>query len=534
MLQNNTINKFQHFPFHLVDPSLKFIHTSPILSSNVDNSSRVDLDSTMPSSSPSSSPSPSTTPIPIPAPKFSTTSSSHEAATGKPATVVENLISSSDSLQQTVSTKPEAASSSPNYLKQFSNIFASRWNLAATILVYSTSLNIIIFIYYILFKYLIDLDGYFVYGVVVSFLLYYFVVDKLNYSQNKYLAFLQKVVFKTTLYVIFAYILFIGSILFDMLPIIECSSGENDSFISKELISNQQATSSSSVSEAKGQRQDILNIQTESANSTDSKDDQIILKISKKSLEAATDVVVGISKEFLDKAIPQFTLASVATGTAATVFKGTPNLPMVPRILATAAAAGAVTATTTYGAMVGKALAKNTNLSIQIENSKHSNPDPDVIPSPDDDMIKCPLENGDLISPLEELLTAQLGFNVLSLFLIFIIIYIVLSMSLYNKNINFLSKFLPLPVKLKEKFTNMLERGANFNSKFMIVMLILCSINLIVIILINIFVSVELTFNTEDYVTVYNHIKNKKDSASFLIYILTVTSQNKLKFKNSL
>jgi hypothetical protein len=502
MLQNNTINKFQHFPFHLEDPSPKFIHTSPILSSNVDNSSKIDLDSTKPS--PSISPSP--TSIPTPASSTATTSCVMAAAK---TTVVENLISSSDSQQQTVSTKPEAASANPNYLKQFRNIFASRWNLAATIIAYSTSLNIIIFIYYILIKYLIDFDAFFVYGAVASFLLYYFVVDKFNYSQNKYLAFLQKVIFKTTLLVIIAFIFLIAGVLFDMLPIIECSSGENDSFIGKELISNQQATSSSSDSEAKGQRQNILSVKTESATPTSSKEDQVIIKINKKTLESATDMAVGISKEFFAKALPQFAIASVATTTVATVFKATPNLPIVPRILATAAAAGTVTATTTYGLSVGKALAKNTNLSIKIEKSKHSNPDPDVIPSPDDDMIRCPLENGDFISPLEELLRAQLGLNVLSLFLIFIIIYIVLSMFLYNKNINFISKFLPLPAKFKEKFTNFLERGANFNAKFMLVMLILCSINLIVIILINIFVSAELTLHTEEFVTVYNHFKNK-------------------------
>jgi hypothetical protein len=563
MLQNNTINKFQHFPFHLVDPSSKFIHTTgwakptAILYSNINKSSETNLDSPM--SSPSSSPSPSSSSTPISTPAPTSTCNTHNAATK----VDENLISSSDSLQQTVSTKPVAATpkvaapktgvvaaaakgaaatdktATANFLKQFSNISiaASRWNLAATIFVYTTSFNIIIFIYYILFKYLIDFDGYFVYGAVISFLLYYFVVDKFNYSQNKYLAFLQKVIFKTTLLIIMAYILLIAGILFEMIPTIECSSGENDNFISKELISNQQATATGEVaSSTASQRQDILNIQTESAtsNATDAtKEEQVIIKINKKALEKAADAAVGISKEFLDRALPQFAVASVASTTVATVFKATPNLPIVPRILATAAAAGTVSATTTLGINVAKSFAKNTGLSIQIENSKHSNPDPDVIPSPDDDMIRCPLENGDLISPLEELLTAQLSLNVLSFFLIFIIIYIVLSMFLYNKNINFLSKFLPLPAKLKEKFTNLLERGAKFNTKFMLVLLILCSINLIVIVLINIFVSVELTYNTEDYVTVYNHIKNKKDSASFLIYILTVTSQNKLSIMNS-
>src|SRR5579885_2806141 len=58
MLQNNTINKFQHFPFHLVDPSPKFIYTTgwvkptAVLSSSSSytyNSSRVNLDSLTPS-----------------------------------------------------------------------------------------------------------------------------------------------------------------------------------------------------------------------------------------------------------------------------------------------------------------------------------------------------------------------------------------------------------------------------------------------------------------------------------------------------
>jgi hypothetical protein len=55
MLQNNTITKFQHFPFHLVDPSSKFIHTSPILSSNINNPSRINFDSLMPAQLPTDS-----------------------------------------------------------------------------------------------------------------------------------------------------------------------------------------------------------------------------------------------------------------------------------------------------------------------------------------------------------------------------------------------------------------------------------------------------------------------------------------------
>src|SRR5579885_1261977 len=229
MLQNNTINKFQHFPFHLVDLSSKFIHTTgwvkptAILSSNINKPSETNLDS----------------------PKSSLR---EPISTPAPTKVDENLISSSDSLQQTMSKKPVAAASkatvvataakaaaakdigkptaTANFLKKFSyiSIAASRWNLAATLFVYTTSFNIIIFIYYILFKYLVDFDGFFVYGAVLSFLLYYFVVDKFNYSQNKHLAFLQKVIFKTTLLIIMTYILLMAGILFEMLPIIECSS----------------------------------------------------------------------------------------------------------------------------------------------------------------------------------------------------------------------------------------------------------------------------------------------------------------------
>src|ERR1700760_349078 len=95
MLQNNTINRFQHFPFYLVDPSTKFIHTSPILFSNVSKTSDINLDS--PKASPANPSSPLPTPISTPAPNEATTSNSLEAKT----TVVEDLISSSNSLQQT-------------------------------------------------------------------------------------------------------------------------------------------------------------------------------------------------------------------------------------------------------------------------------------------------------------------------------------------------------------------------------------------------------------------------------------------------
>jgi hypothetical protein len=65
-----------------------------------------------------------------------------------------------------------------------------------------------------------------------------------------------------------------------------------------------------------------------------------------------------------------------------------------------------------------------------------------------------------------------------------------------------------MPNKLNDKFKNMVNKGIDYNNKFIFIMFIINCILLIVISLINIFVSAELLIKIDDYVSVYNHIKN--------------------------
>lgn len=82
------------------------------------------------------------------------------------------------------------------------------------------------------------------------------------------------------------------------------------------------------------------------------------------------------------------------------------------------------TATSKLGLTAGSAITKNADLSDIIKESKHSDPNVDNIPSPDEPnfTVNSPLEDG---VPLLDLINSILSLNVLELLLIILIIIIV-------------------------------------------------------------------------------------------------------------
>jgi hypothetical protein len=203
-----------------------------------------------------------------------------------------------------------------------------------------------------------------------------------------------------------------------------------------------------------------------------------------------------------------------ATGTAtAAMIKATNGLPPAQRATAIAGTALITAAATKIGLGIGGKVVKNTSETIieNIKNSKHGDPNINRIPSPgpDNTFIHSPLEEQ---SPLEGLIIHQFELNILILLLIIILLILIFNRFILSSNLDFITslveKYIPntFIAKYIKKF-NITSR--DYNNKFMFIMFIIISIVLIMMLLLNIFVSTEFILKLDQYVTVYNRIHNK-------------------------
>nr|YP_009710604.1 hypothetical protein [Amanita bisporigera]QFZ98553.1 hypothetical protein [Amanita bisporigera] len=138
-----------------------------------------------------------------------------------------------------------------------------------------------------------------------------------------------------------------------------------------------------------------------------------------------------------------------------------------------------------------------------------------------DKSIKCPLESGEInqldISPLEALLSNILTFNIWILFVIIIIIILLFNLIIFNKNSNFIillvNKILSDKFKFKKDIVDFLEKIVNkytiFSKKYLVILIIINSFLLFFMLLFNIWITADLTNNLDDYVLVYNYLKQK-------------------------
>lgn len=157
------------------------------------------------------------------------------------------------------------------------------------------------------------------------------------------------------------------------------------------------------------------------------------------------------------------------------------------------------------------------------------NIDPDQIPSLDSDMIMCSLEKGDMLSPLEEILRSQLTLNMLILTLVIVLLVLIFNRYVLVFNMKMINNFNDkyMPEKYKHIIKNYITKGIEFNNIFMFYMFIFNTIVIILLILLNIYVSYELSHNTDAYVQVYNYLHNKNS-------IILALSINSYKIKNEI
>ena len=117
--------------------------------------------------------------------------------------------------------------------------------------------------------------------------------------------------------------------------------------------------------------------------------------------------------------------------------------------------------------------------------------------------------------PLIEILKNLLLIDFVELMFILIIILIIINKYLYMFYIKLLNKLLLLiPKKYLPNFlknrTNYLDKAVELNNKFFKILLVIVLILLLLFKIFNIYVSSELYSNIDDYILVYNYIKNNK------------------------
>jgi len=86
------------------------------------------------------------------------------------------------------------------------------------------------------------------------------------------------------------------------------------------------------------------------------------------------------------------------------------------------------------GLKIGENILAHVNFQDSLEKSRHSNPDPTRVPSPDMTLISSKLEIGELNSPLESLLHSQFELSLLLILVITIISFLMIYLFINNKS----------------------------------------------------------------------------------------------------
>ena len=384
--------------------------------------------------------------------------------------------------------------------------------------VYINYKNIIVFIFiaYITIKFCYGLFGdlnnliIFMIYLVISILLNTFVLDKFQFSKNIVIRFLQRFVIFYIMIMFVTGVLYYFGIFSLIFPTVYCSSGSENS---KELFS---ITLESKGGTSGGVDDEIL----DSENDKDAKgkgkgdnddDKQYVVKIDKKIFHKGAQFAKETAKvllEHADTVLPGFGGGMVGTA----MVKYSQSMPPLQRLGMIAGTTVVAAAGTKIGTDIGKSITSNTDIMSSIKKSEHSNPDPDRVPSPDNDFINSPLEITELYSPLEVLIISMFKLNVLIFVLIIILLWLIFNRYIINNNLNLISSFVNKYTGnwFKNWFFKALDKGIDYRNNTIFIIFIFVTIILLMLLILNMYVSVVLMDNIDDYVTVYNHIKNTK------------------------
>lgn len=250
----------------------------------------------------------------------------------------------------------------------------------------------------------------------------------------------------------------------------------------------------------------------QSAENTDKKEVYSTIHVTSSNINKALDAVATISENVAGNWGAATVAATVGAPAGREVVRQTVHAGPVAKYVALGAATAAASAGFISGAHLGRsmgqAMVQNADITNMVKISEHANPAPDRIPSPDTNMINSALELGDLKTPLGEILNSLLLLNNIELILILFLLYLLCFnyiQSIVIKIISILiNKYLP---SKSNRFNKYLEKGNNYNTKSQIATGVVILLVLIVLKLMNIYFTGEISIKLDDYVLVYNYIK---------------------------
>lgn len=243
-------------------------------------------------------------------------------------------------------------------------------------------------------------------------------------------------------------------------------------------------------------------------------------------------IVNGINK-IGDTIIPNLGTGATTAAVAGAVAKGIMSQPSIPLVTRTALAAGggSLTGATVLTVMTGaQTLISNKQVYSStingannlIKSSEHANPDITRVPSPsissNFDSFNSPLENHELIkSPLESLVSTLFLMDLLLLILFTLILYFIFYKYISTKNIKFVTNLSDryLPIKLAKFFQKLANSYSKVNEKFIFYMFILICVQVLVLLLFQLYFLQDLYVNIDEYVSVYNYMNNSPNPMIF-------------------
>ncbi len=174
------------------------------------------------------------------------------------------------------------------------------------------------------------------------------------------------------------------------------------------------------------------------------------------------------------------------------------------------------TGLTSAALTAAEALENQSTLTNAVKDHPYS--DPKRTPSPDTS-LNCPLEEGDLLSPLEQLLDVLFSLESYAILTMLLILFLFIYgyVQKYTSEIlhNFVIKYIPSKfIPAYTKFINILGK---YNTKTRNLSIIFFIILLFLIHLLGFYVSYKLKTDTADFVKVYNYLKGIDKSSIFLM-----------------
>lgn len=156
--------------------------------------------------------------------------------------------------------------------------------------------------------------------------------------------------------------------------------------------------------------------------------------------------------------------------------------------------------------------------------------------SPDSSMIMSPLEPSADSAPLEALIGYLLSLNVIDLTLTICLLIVIFDRFFYRISLEKINLFISnnkyFPNFFKKWFSKYTIRSVNVTNIFTLVMFIVIALLFIFSKLLGLFISYELYNNLEDYVVVYNYLKNISKSSICLFIISSNPLLSKFFLKN--